>query len=108
MVHGFKNFACFAHHTTTFDGLELSNPEPLLAPAGQVEPGTDTASLLGESTVSMKSYSFGKVVKGAELGEVLHEIPDRVLCDHALSHAMGPPALLIEFGQLYAFREPNS
>ena len=64
------------------------------------EPAADAAGLLSESSEAIESYSFGKLVKWGNLGQVLHEVPDSVLCDDALSHPMGPPPLLVEHGQL--------
>ena len=36
-------------------------------------------------------------MSGGDLGEVLHEVPDAVSGDDTLGHAVGPPALLVEF-----------
>ena len=105
-VHGFKNFARFAHHTTTRDGLELSDSKALFAPRREIEPSADAAGLFGKSAESMKTCSFGKFVKWGNLGEVLHQVPDGVLGDDALCHAMGPPALLIKLGELNPLGQP--
>lgn len=42
-----------------------------------------------------------------QLGEVLHEVTDRVLYDLGLGHALRAPALLVERGQLDASGEPD-
>ena len=46
-------------------------------------------------------------MSGGNFGEVLHEVPDAVSSDDALGHAVGPPALLVEFRELDAFGKPD-
>ena len=107
MVHGRENFTCFAHHTTTRDGLQLANTVSLFAVRREVEPGTDASGLMREAAVSMNAYSLGKIVKRSDLREVLHQVPDSILGNDTLCHSVRPPSLLVELGQLVSFGEPD-
>lgn len=51
---------------------------------------------------------FGKAWRGPTFGEVLHQVPRRVLGDDTLRHPMRPQALFVELGRLDAFGQPHS
>lgn len=106
-VHGFKNFARIAHHATTLDGLELPDSKALFAMGREVKPRADVSCLFGKAAVSMDVYPLWKFVKLGNLGEILHQVPNSVLGNDPLSHAVRPPALLVELWKLNLLGKPH-